>query len=254
MDLDIASLAVLAGLSVFVGALIGGVGIGGILLVPILTYVLGLDVHLAIAAAMLSYLFSGIVGAIIYTKKGTIRWSMALWIFLSAAPAAYFGAFATSITPAKGLEFIIACLVLFAGLNALITHGKKELRTEPLSPAALLGCGAATGVGSAMSGTGGPLVLVPLLVWLRVPALVAVGLAQVVQIPISILATAGNYMYGTIDIVISSVIGLGLIAGVNIGARLAHMVSQAFLQKVVALVLVAVGIFIMTRVLIPLLS
>ena len=50
--MDIGSLTLLACLSVFVGVLIGGVGIGGILLVPMLTYLLSFDVHVAVAAAM----------------------------------------------------------------------------------------------------------------------------------------------------------------------------------------------------------
>ena len=51
------------GVAVVVGVLIGAIGIGGVLLVPMLTYVLGISIHVAIATAMFSYLFTGIVGA-----------------------------------------------------------------------------------------------------------------------------------------------------------------------------------------------
>ena len=40
--------------AVVVGVLIGAIGIGGVLLVPMLTYVLGISIHVAIATAMFS--------------------------------------------------------------------------------------------------------------------------------------------------------------------------------------------------------
>ncbi|HAU42528.1 MAG TPA: sulfite exporter TauE/SafE family protein, partial [Gammaproteobacteria bacterium] len=39
------------GVAVVVGVLIGAIGIGGVLLVPMLTYVLGISIHVAIATA-----------------------------------------------------------------------------------------------------------------------------------------------------------------------------------------------------------
>lgn len=246
--MDIALLTLLAGLSVFVGILVGGVGIGGVLLVPILTYILAIDIHIAIAAAMFSYMFSGIVGAVIYARQGSIQWSMSFWLLVSAAPAAFLAAFASSVIPPKGLEFFIAVLIVFAGINALRPQGNRQLRESPLSRGALVATGTVTGVGSALSGTGGPLVLVPILVWLRFPARVAIGLSQAIQIPIAIMATAGNYIYGTVDFVLGSVIAIGLVAGVTGGAYLAHVISQAALQRLVAWVLVAVGFFIIGRI------
>jgi len=43
----------------FVGLLIGAVGIGGVLLVPALAFVADIGVHEAIPACMLSYLATG---------------------------------------------------------------------------------------------------------------------------------------------------------------------------------------------------
>jgi len=70
----------LAGLGTLVGVLIGVVGIGGVLLVPGLVVLIGMDVQTAIKACMFSYLFSGLVGAIVYARRGTIHWSMTLWL------------------------------------------------------------------------------------------------------------------------------------------------------------------------------
>ncbi len=246
--MDIGSLALLACLSVFVGVLIGGVGIGGILLVPMLTYILSIDVHVAVAAAMFSYVFSGIVGTLIYARARSIKWNMVFWLLVSAAPAAFLGAYALSVTPARGVELLIAALVIFAGINAFRSRHDADRKAPPLSRLALIGTGVATGVGSALSGTGGPLIVVPMMVWLMQPALVAIGLAQTVQVPIAIMATAGNYLYGQVDFLIGGVIAMGLIVGVTGGARLAHLASQQILQRVVACVLLAVGVLMLTRI------
>ena len=59
-----------------------------------------------------------------------------------------------------------------------------------LSRNQLLVIGAITGFGSALTGTGGPVVLVPILVWCEMPILAAVGLSQAIQMPIALLATS----------------------------------------------------------------
>jgi hypothetical protein len=248
--LEFSSLALVGVLSVFVGVLIGGVGIGGVLLVPMLTYFLGLDIHTAIAAAMFSYLFSGAVGAWIYARKGSIEWSAAAWLLAGGGLGAFLGAYAALVIPPRGLELFIAVLIILAGANALRSSGEGPFRDRPLPASALLAIGVVTGIGSALSGTGGPLVLVPLLVFLKLPALAAVGLSQVIQVPIAASATLGNALYGSVDVLIGAAIAAGLMVGVAGGAKLAHLVSQAILQRVVAWVLVAVGLFIAARILI----
>ena len=112
----------------------------------------------------------------------------------------------------------------------------------------LFAIGAVTGLGSSMSGTGGPLLLVPILLWLHVPVLASVGLSQVIQLPISAFATAGNLVYGAIDVVVAAALSLLLMIGVWLGARLAHRVSSAALKRFVSFVLLAVGGMMLVRV------
>ena len=241
------SLTLIGFLSIFVGILIGGIGIGGILLVPILTFVFGMSVHEAIGAAMFSYIFSGLVGAVLYARESSIRWSMAFWLFGGAIPAAYVGAFLSSVIPSWGLELFIALLIIFAGINSVISQGSGDAMERSLKGSSLVGIGAITGVGSSLSGTGGPLVLVPILVWLKVPVLTAVGLSQAVQLPIASLATAGNFMYGSVNMIVGFTLAIALMIGATIGARIAHSISRSMLRNIVAWVLVFVGIFMVIR-------
>ena len=69
------SIGLLFGFSIFVGFLIGCVGIGGVLLVPFLTFGMGFGVHASIAAAMFGFIFVGMVGAYLYACHGSIQWS-----------------------------------------------------------------------------------------------------------------------------------------------------------------------------------
>ena len=61
-----AALLSLALFAILVGGLIGCIGIGGVLLVPTLIYLGGIDIRTAIAAAMFSYLLTGLIGAVIF--------------------------------------------------------------------------------------------------------------------------------------------------------------------------------------------
>ena len=108
--------------------------------------------------------------------------------------------------------------------------------------------GIATGFASSITGTGGPLVLVPILIWLKVPALTAVGLSQVIQIPIALLATGGNQAFGHIEFEVGFGIAVILAIGVFIGARVAHRVSRETLRRLIAFALLLVGAAMLARI------
>ena len=246
--MTVAALVLMAVLGVFVGLLIGSVGIGGVLLVPGLAYLFGLPVHTAIAAAMFAYIFSGAAGAAIYARHGSIRWPLAGWILAGAAPAAFVGSAVVSVTPGRWLELLIALLVIFAGVNAVRKGFQEPDKADPaLGAPVLVLIGAITGLGSALTGTGGPLVLIPMAVWLGFPALTAVGLSQAVQLPIAALATAGNLIYGALDWAVSIVLAAALSAGAAGGAKFAHVVPRELLRPLLAWVLIAVGLFLTSR-------
>ena len=187
-------------IGLLVGVLIGCIGIGGVLLVPSLVYIGGVDVHVAIASCMFSYLFSGAVGAIAFARRRSIRWSMCGWLFAGAMPGAYLGALGLTLIPGTVLELLVIGLMLFVGANSLRPDRSQASAGDGLANHQLAAIGLVTGAGSALSGTGGPLLLVPILVWLNVPVLTAVGLSQVIQLPIAALATAGNLVHGRIDL------------------------------------------------------
>ena len=114
-----ATLLILVLIGLLVGTLIGCIGIGGVLLVPSLVYIGGIDVHVAIATCMFSYLFSGAVGAVEFARRRSIRWSMCGWLFAGAMPGAYLGALGLALVPGKALELLVIGLMLFVGASSL---------------------------------------------------------------------------------------------------------------------------------------
>lgn len=250
--MGLGTLAAIAGLGALAGLMIGCIGIGGVVLVPVLHYAAGVPIHTAIAAAMLGYVVSGEVGTFVFGQNKTIKWDMAPRLWAGALPGALAGALASGVAPGPILELSIGLLTVVSGINALLnSHDQQQLETSPanasLTGARLMAVGAVTGFGSALTGTGGPLVLIPLLLWLKQPVLIAIGLAQAIQLPIALTASLGNWATGTLDPGLGAILGLGLAFGTWGGAVLAHRLPRATLQSAVAVVLVGVGLLIVVK-------
>lgn len=239
----------LGALGLTVGIFIGCIGIGGVMLVPALSYLGGIAIPTAISAAMMGYLLTGAAGAAIYARRKSIRWSMALWLCAGAMPAAWAGAWASNTVAPLILEVFIGLLAASAGLHALFGKRGGTGQVPRLSTPVLVSIGAVTGFASALTGTGGPLVLIPVLLWLQVPILTAIGLSQAIQLPIAALATAGNYFHGELDLALGAILAVTLAIGVGIGANLAHAIPRKLLHGMVAVVLIGVGGLMLTAIL-----
>jgi uncharacterized protein len=225
-----------------VGTLIGAIGIGGVLLVPSLSYLAGISVHEAIPACMLSYLATGTVGVIVYARHGSIEWPMVAWLCVGAVPAAFLGATSLVFLSATLVKFVIATVMILAGIDALRKSKQGPSAKGYISNAGLVGIGLVTGFGSAITGTGGPLLLVPLTIFFGLPVLTAVGLSQAVQIPIAAFASIGNFSQGNLNVTLGLGIAASMVIGSLVGATLVHRLPIAPLKKFVAYLLVIVGI------------
>jgi uncharacterized protein len=237
----------IAGLALVSGVLIGCIGIGGVLLVPCLTLA-GIDVHAAIGASMFSYIFSGAIGVALYARHGSIAWGSAAWLGAGAAPGAFLGAVLAAHMGADVLLMLVGATVVFAGWRILRRRSSgAERERDALEPMFLAGIGAAVGLGSALTGTGGPVLLVPLLMWWGAPVLASVGLSQAIQVPIALMATLGNVWSGSLELLLAGVLSVGVAIGTVAGARIAHAVPAAYLARMVAIALVLVGAVLAVR-------
>ena len=247
------SMILVAAVGLIIGVAVGCTGIGGVLMVPVLTLALGLDVKRVIAAALLSYLPSGIVAMTLYGRRGSVPWREAWLLCLAALPAAYLGARGASLAPAALLEALVGALLFAGGFYAL--HGARRAAAErrEIGAPLLLGLGAGTGFVSALTGAGGAFVLIPVMLLLDMPVLSAIGLGNAISIPIAGLASIANIAAGLVDLVFAAVLAATLATGIAIGTPIAHALPQQKLRKLLGGVVVAAGIAMLIRVAVHLL-
>jgi hypothetical protein len=245
--MELLELVWIVALGAAAGLLVGCVGIGGVIVVPALVYLAGYSLPTAIAAAMCAFIVSGLVGTYAYAKAGSIRWRMTWPLSLAALPCAFGGALLVSAVPPALLELAIGLLTAGSGLHALARRRHRPDGNRTLSAPLLAGAGAVTGLVSALTGTGGPLVLVPILVTLDVPTLASIGLAQAVQLPIAAAATGGFLISGLLEMPLGLALAAGIAAGTWIGATAAHALPTATLRRLVASLLVIVGAAMLLR-------
>lgn len=235
----------LALLAVAVGALIGAVGVGGVLLVPALVIAGVLGPHGATATSSWAFLFTGAVGTYRYSRHGNIPWPLVRRLSVGAVPAALVGVWANQLLSGALIVIVLAAVTLFAGIHALRRSAPD--RGEHLGKVTAVCTGAVVGFGSALTGTGGPVLLVPALLALGAAPLVAVAASQAIQLPIVAMASAGYLAAGDVHIGLGS--GLGIAAGLGVlaGEVVARRASAARLRVAVALACIAAGLLLLTR-------
>jgi uncharacterized membrane protein YfcA len=234
-----------------VGALIGAVGIGGVLLIPALAAFAGLTLHEAMATALFTFIFTGITGTVMFQRRGSIDWRITTPVCVGSVLFAFLGAWTNSLTGVGALTVILAAIMILAGAYTFATwHGLRRPAFDGRRGAQqwLLGAlGAVAGFGSGLTGVGGPALSVPLMVLAGFPALATIGTSQVIQIIAALSGTAGNLRFGTVNFGIAVPVTLIEIAGVYLGARVAHAVDTGTLKRFVAVLCIAVGAFLVVR-------
>ena len=261
----------LLGLAVVVGVLIGLVGVGGVLLPPGLMLLGGLSASEAAATSLWVFGFTGVVGTVAYARRGVVPWAMAGWLAAGIAPGAFVGARANAVLPGVLLVAVMAAFTIGVGLHQLDPFhrlrrsrqadgiGPRRSRCAPAGtsdtsprlatsqPPVLLALGALVGFASALTGTGGPVVLVPLLLILGVPPVRAVAVSQVAQLPVVVAGSVGFLDAGLTDVPLGTGLGVLAAAGALVGAGLATRVRTERLRAVVAAACIAAGLLLLTR-------
>lgn len=237
------ALSILA-IGLVAGLFIGSVGIGGVIIAPTLILLFGVPTTSALAATMFAFVFSGLIGAGTYSAKQSLNWNSATWLWIGAAPAALVAGLITHRIAAPLIETAIALLALFAGIYSF--RPPRDVETKPATGTTprgtLISSGLISGSLSTLTGTSGPLVLIPVLLGLDIPIIAALGLAQAIQLPIALMGTAGHWLAGTAEPILGVTLGIGLGIGTWGGAHIAHRLSQRSLHLAVSTLLVAVGL------------
>lgn len=228
-----------------VGLFIGAVGVGGILLIPALNVLAPMPLRAAMATALFTFIFTGVVGAFLFQRRGSVDWALTVPLCAGALAFGVLGAWANAYVETRPLALTLAALIVFAGVYTLA--GGRAGSAVPYADrpraqwALLFALGAITGFGSGLTGVGGPALAVPMMVVLGFPALAAVGASQVVQIVAALSGSVAFLAQGVVDLKVAAGLVLFEVAGVWLGVVIAHRVSARVLRGAVGVLCTAVG-------------
>lgn len=246
------SLAALIGLSL--GLLGGG---GSILTVPVLVYVLGYGAKAAIAMSLPVVGITSLMGAALHWRLGNVRVPTALSFGLLAMIGAFGGA-KLAVFISGAVQLALLAVVMLAAAASML-RGSRTIPREVSNsatgaPRLALVVPVALGVGvlTGLVGIGGGFLVVPALVLLAgVPMRQAVGTSLLVIAMNSASGFVGYLGTVTLDWGFLARFTSASVVGAMIGTALTARVPQAALKRGFALLLLAMGGFVLYKVLVP---
>jgi uncharacterized membrane protein YfcA len=230
-----------------------GVG-GGIVMVPLLGLILGLDQHRAQGVTLAAMLLpTGLPAVLEYHRRG-IHTSLRLVGVLSLAFVfgIYGGSRVASLIPSTGLRW---GFVVFLALLSVKTYFRPELSAvdRTLEPLDLsnrlwswgLPIGLAAGIVSGLTGLGGAVVVIPMLASrFRMTQHEAQLTSLAMLLPP--IGLPGVYVYakvqGGLPWAVIAAVGVGFALGALLGARIATRVKGVHLKQYYAVVVMAMAL------------
>jgi uncharacterized membrane protein YfcA len=226
--------ASLALTSIAIGVLVGAAGIGGFFMPPALTLLMALDLHRAMALSLLTFVLTGIAGALYFDRKGNVDWTLARPVCVGAAPAGYAGAWLGHGLDTGVLSALLAALILAVGIQTLAGRpAGVPPRNARGRRVVLVAIGIVTGFLSGLTGVGGPVLSVPLMVMCGYPVLTAIGVGQVLQTVGALAGSLANLHYADIDYRLAAFIGVFETVGVLGGAVAIHRLDAGLVKRLV---------------------
>ncbi|SEE28112.1 sulfite exporter TauE/SafE family protein [Streptomyces sp. Ag109_O5-10] len=241
MSAVILALAAGAVIGLALGALGGG---GSVLAVPALIYLLDFSPVAATTASLVIVTLTSVTALVAHAREGHVRWRTGL-LFAAAGigPALVGGALAAHISAAV----LTAAFAVVAGAAAvrMLRSRQAAQDTVTVRPGRAAAAGAGLGAVTGVLGVGGGFLAVPALVGvLGMRMRNAVGTSLLVITVNSLAALTSRA--GTVEVLDWTVVGPfvgAAILGAWDGKRLAAKVSGHTLQRIFALVLLAVAGF-----------
>jgi uncharacterized membrane protein YfcA len=230
-EIAVAAAAVLAGTV----ASVAGFGIGS-LLTPLLA--LRADAKLAVAAVSIPH----VVGTAVrfWLLRGHVDRRIFLWFGLTSAVGGLTGALLHAYASSRALAIVFGCLLLFVGVSEL-TGLMRHVR---LGRRAAWVAGALSGIFGGLVGNQGGIRSASLLAFDSDPrtfvaTATAVGLVvDGARMPVY-LATEWDGLQGLLPLI--AIATAGVVAGTLAGARILRRVPEPVFRRVVALLLLSLG-------------
>ncbi len=269
-DVGIFVVSIAAGV---IGAL-GGVG-GGILIIPALTVIFGVDIHHASGAAVVAVIATSSGAAAAYVRDRLTNMRIGMFLELATTSGAVIGALLSAVVPTQFLFFLLgAVLFLSGGQQLRRLHEELPPEGEPGGLAARMGLASSypdarlgreveyqarrvplgfvmmggAGLVSGLLGTGaGPLKVLAMDGAMRLPMKVSSTTSNF-MIGVTAAASAGIYIgRGLVNASIAAPVALGVLIGALSGARLLVRMSNSGVRRVFIPVLLVIALEMVLR-------
>jgi uncharacterized membrane protein YfcA len=221
-----------------------GVG-GGILMVPALVAIMGMDQRLAHGTSLAAVVPIAISSTISYAVAGEVDWVVVAWLALGAVGGAVVGTHLLARLSQKVLGVAFATLLLATALRLAVDQSAAGGRATlgVLGAAALVATGLASGVIAGLLGVGGGIVMVPVMVvGFDMNTALAKGTSLAVIVPTALMGTWRNLRNGNVDVGVAVVSGLAGVASGYLAAVLSVGMSEGLSNTLFAVLLVVVAV------------
>ncbi len=217
-----------AGIGIVAGLFAGMFGVGGgLIIVPALITILGLDQRLAHGVSLSALVPIAIASTIAYWRAGNIDWIIVGWMTLGAVLGALLGTAALQRLPRRPLVLIFCGVAALSIVRLISFDDPRHAATITVATAiALVAVGMTAGILAGLIGVGGGVIMVPaLIVGFGVAPVLAKGISVAVIVPTAIIGTIRNLRYDNTDLGIAVGIGAFGIASAVVGAAIANALS-----------------------------
>jgi len=241
------------------GFLAGYLGIGGgIVLVPVLSYLFSHDpetaavaVHMAVATSLASMLFSSLSSLLAHHRRRAIDWPLVRRLVPGLLAGALAGAVIADHLDSSTLGRVFGGFAMLIGLRLL--RGTATAGDRPLPgtvPTTLVGLG--IGMVSSLLGIGGGSMTVPWQLWHGLKARNAIATAAACGYPIAVAGTLGFVFLGNNSpgvpvlgyVHLQALAGVALfsVLGAPLGAAAIHRGRSLTAKRIFAVFLLVVGV------------
>lgn len=268
------TLALLVGSGSFGAGLLGaltGLG-GGIVIVPMLTLVFGVDLRYAIGASLVSVIATSSGAAAAYVREGYTNVRVGILLEVATTIGALAGASLSGVIPSSGLAVLFGTLLLFTAYRSIHGQAQHEVLTtsDVWSTRLRLHSTYPTATGKqAYSVQRAPAGFALMFVAGILSALLGIGsgiikviaMDQLMRLPFKVSTTTSNFMIGVtaaagagvllhqgqIDPFLAFPVTLGVLAGALVGSRMLGSANPVRLRQLFTAVVIVMGLEMLYR-------
>lgn len=233
------------------GVLSGAFGVGGgIIMVPLLTTVAGLDHRRASATSLVAIIPAGIVGTITYGLTGHVDLVAAILVAAGGVAGSYLGTRLLHRLSIRWLQWLFIGLLILVAVRLFLEIPARTgvIPLTPLSIPGLVVLGLVMGIASGLFGIGGGVIVVPILVALfGAGDLLAKGTSLLAIIPGAVTGTVRNARAGLVDVIDGTIVGVTAAAASFGGVAIASALSPQLASILFAVLLLAATVQLVVR-------